>query len=180
MIGKVCEPWESSAGCSDWCPALLHCGTYDHWLRAFPVMANGDTHFLWIPQECKFALRFLDHAICLWWVSLNSWIPLSIHGHLSRTGKYADQLWSKFFDDVLKYWYKPVLVSQHRRNLPLKANHFDHYISMPSWWWCSTGAPQSPPKISVWLALGAGDQILQLMVCVNSPNVVLNGFSTSP
>lgn len=103
MMGRLLQ---ETSGSECWQRQLLHCGVYDDERRAFPVM-HSNSLMLWIPHECRFGLRLLNHTIyCLWVSSLDNHLPSTLQKHAKRIGSYANKIWSKFFSEVLDKWYR--------------------------------------------------------------------------
>ena len=119
----------------DWVPNLVHCGSYDGDLKAFPVK-DGGTHLLWIPRECKFGLRFMNHVIyCVWHASRSQSFPHDVRHFLARVAAYTDQLRSGFFDEVIEYWYPvgtrfPTQEIPIPRSEPLQSFYLANFLEM--------------------------------------------------
>ncbi|KAG9310606.1 hypothetical protein JVU11DRAFT_9172 [Chiua virens] len=86
-------------------PPLMRCGGYDNALEAFPVVEQEE-HHIWIPRQCKFALRLLNHTIyCLWCASIDKRFPHGIRHFLMALVNYTVELRARFFREVISYWY---------------------------------------------------------------------------
>ncbi|KAF8134825.1 hypothetical protein EV363DRAFT_1159877 [Boletus edulis] len=97
-------------------------------------MRNGNKHFLWIPRTCKCALRFMNHVIyCVWYALKHQGFSTTIWQLLAHTAKYTDKLRSRFFEEVLMYWYPsgtqlPAMGRPKRQHHQLQWNYLAAFL----------------------------------------------------
>ena len=133
VIAAARDVWQDTAPDLNWHPSFLHCGSYNDNLRAFPLIRNGNEHFLWIPHAWKFALRFINHVLyCVWYASQRAG-PIQAWELLARMVKYTEKLRSKFFEEVLAYWYPsgtqlPATGRPKHRSCQLQSDYFATFL----------------------------------------------------
>lgn len=106
LLKQLQKSWKETKASPEWSPTLLYCGTWDDDVKAFPVTSEDDSHYLWIPRECKFGLRFMNHVLyCVSQLSRSPAFPDNLRRIIIQVAQYTDELRSHFFDEVLNYWY---------------------------------------------------------------------------
>ncbi|KAF8439446.1 hypothetical protein L210DRAFT_3646223 [Boletus edulis BED1] len=70
-------------------------------------MDQANVVLLWIPFQCRFGLRFLNHTLyCLWFASQDGPLAPMLH-HARHLVIYLSNIHTLFLQEVVHRWYQP-------------------------------------------------------------------------